>query len=355
MTWAIVIDNSIAARSTYTLGASAGNPNGDGYSNTMLDAQINAAVNFITSLSNDLAVEAAGKKIGVNDDHWVSVTSKGGVSLNVYTMNSGLQYLGYTDFSTTANRDALLAQVRAIRHNASANAKVNTALETLRTSHASSLFGTTGSFVNVVVLSPGVSDGVSFSTPFTTLDGTGSTQWGMQFFAFRSGASNSVINALDSSSVATPLTSDSAITAAQIPHPIYPDGFFLGTRTLTTDPWNYLKNSDGTNRKFPFTEMTKSPIGGLYTSRVVTTERSTFVCRTQNCGATELTPYIFTNEKRFNSLEGQSTYLRLYYILKMRPGYKIRNDYFSNDYNTYGELPLSVSFWMSGWYTPTVP
>ena len=104
-----------------------------------------------------------------------------------------------------------------------------------------------------------------------------------------------------------------------------------------------------------FTEMYSSPIGGFYTTRLVTTERATFECRTQNCGATELTPYIFTNEKRFNSLEGQRTSFRIYYTLAMRPGYLMKNDTYASDFNTYGDLAVSVSWGMNGWYTPTVP
>lgn len=355
-TWAIIIDNSIAARSAYTLGASAGNPNGDGYSNTMLDAQIKAAVNFIEAISNALAIESAGKKIGVNDgDYWLTVASTGGNTVNVYTMNSGLQLVGYSDFSTTADRDALLSKVRAIRHSTSANAKVYTALESLRTGQASTLFGTFASFVNVIVLSPGVSDGVSFSTPFTTLDGTGTGQWGMQFFAYRSGASNAVINALDSTGVAVPITSESAISNSNIPHPIFLEGFYLGTRNASTDPWNYLKNSDGTNRMFSFTEMYESPIGSFVTARVVTTERPVFECRTVNCGATELTPYVYTNEKRFNALDGQYNGFRTSFVLKMRPGYVMKNDTYASDFNIYGDLHVSVFFSVYGWYTPNVP
>lgn len=355
--WAIIIDNSVAARSTYTLGASAGNPNGDSYSNTMLDAQINAASDFVTAIYAWSTEIKAGKKIGVPDEYWSSVAGRtnGGVSVDVYTMNSDLQLVTSQILETTALRDSAITAIKGIKHNTNANAKVYKSLQTFQTTRADSTMGTITNFMNILVLSPGVSDGVAFSAPFNALNGTSSGQYGFEFFAFRSGASNAVINALDSSGAAKPLTAATSIRNAGIPFPVYMDSYEVSTKRATDTVWNDLKNADGSIRQFPFYELWASPVGSFYTNRFHMTERSTWKCLTIYCGASDVTPSFVTSEVAFNSVLPQKNYLWTGYRYKMRPGYLMKNGKFKDAYNTTGERIKNLTLTLYGLYEETVP
>lgn len=355
--WAIIIDNSVAARSTYTLGPSAGNPNGDSYSNTLLDAQINAAADFVSAIYGWTGEIKAGKKIGANDDYWsiVSGRTTGGVSVDVYTMNSNLQLVTSVTLETAASRDSLIASIKAIRHAASTNAKVNTALQTFLTDRAASSTAGSTNFLNILVLSPGISDGAAFSTPFNSLNGTATGQFGFEFFAFRSGASNSVINALDSTGISTPLTAATTIRNANIPFPVYMDTYEISTRRATDTVWNDLKNADGSIRQFPFYNIWTSPVGSFYTNRFNMTERSTWSCLTVYCGASDITPTIVTGEVAFNALKSQKNYFWSAYHYRLRPGYLMRNGHFKADYNSAAGRYKGLNLTFFGTYEETVP
>jgi len=362
LNWAIVIDNTVAARSTYTLGPSAGNPNGDGYSNTMLDAQINAAVDFVNALY-DWAVEGrAGKSIGKTDPVGGAMTvsafntGQASVSVNIYTMNSNMQlHTSGTLSSLTSSRDTLVTNIKTIRHTTDTNAKVNTALTTFNNSSIAGLYGNAISFLNVIVLSPGISDGVSFTNILASIDGTTAPQWGAQVFAFRSGASNAVINELDSTKTARPLNAATAIRNAGIQFPIYLEEYSMVFLDPATSTWSAFTNPNTATPYFPVYTVSSSPISGFFSHRAGITERPSFVCRTITCGAPDVTPTYVTGKKSFDGRLDVRNDFAFRWHYRMRPGYRMQNGKFASDYNTSGERTKILYFQIWGYYTDVIP
>lgn len=355
--WAIILDNSIAARSTYTLGASAGNPNGDAYSNTMLDAQINAAVSFIDYLYASQMAASTGKTLSDSDGSSISISSRNNSApfINVYTANSGLSLIASKQITTTTARDALKTALRGIKHATAANVNFNTTLSNLNTDALPDITAGATDFVNVVMLSPGVSNGTSFTTIFNTLNGTSTGQKGLEFFAFRSGASNAVINALDSTGTATALTDASALENRDIPHPVKVGGYLFAIRNEADTGWDVLRDTAGAIIDFPMRTLASSPINIFQAQTLRITRRGSWVCRTFECGPTGVTPSVVTDETRIKAMQGETTRVLFEYRYEMRPGYKAYNTRFAAAYNSGGAVYKPLFYTIPGSYRASPP
>lgn len=365
--WAIIIDNSLAARNTYTIGASAGNPNGDGYSNTMLDAQINAASRFIDEIyAWQLASKAGETLTGLDDDTiklMSNVPAGAGTAVNIYTANSNLALVKGGVISSTTTRDAIKTAIKGITHSSASNTNFATSLATLNSSHASTLAGGGTDFVNVLVLSPGTSNGTAFSTQFATLDGTTGTQKGFQFFAFGSSsasgvagsAQNTVINSLDSSRAARQLTAVSSIIDRNIPHPVYISDAVFAFRNAADTGWDVVRDDAGALRLFPLRTVASNPESIFQSHDLRFSSRASWVCRTFTCGIATGTPSLILNEGRLSTADGSVKRVIIQFTYVMRPGYKAYNTRLASLYNTDGAAYKGLSYNVAGEYLPSPP
>lgn len=117
VTWVILIDNTVKTRSAYTLGAAPGNPNGDSYSNTILDTQINAAKNFIDALAAWDDELYAGTRVTSSDGSYLYLkTGDTEVSpiVNIFTVNSDLQFVGGGPTATSTDVSTLKTKLNGI-------------------------------------------------------------------------------------------------------------------------------------------------------------------------------------------------------------------------------------------------
>lgn len=356
--WVILIDNSVAARSTYALGASAGNPNGDGYTNTMLDAQINTAVDFVNGLYSWYSDGKAGVTLSGEDGTFESIASSGtggGPYVYVYTLNSGLTYVTQGAISTTTARDTMTTAIKGIKHSSASNVNFSGAFTTLKNSEASSISGGSTEFVNVLVLSPGVSNGTAFDTPLNALDDTTTGSWGFQFFAFRSGATNAVINNIDSSGTASAITASTAIRDRNIKHPVRLNAFYVGVRNDADTAWTWLVDPNTASLTLQPETIKENPLDVYQGTFVRLTARPSFVCRKPYCGPTQLTPITVTGKSFIKTDPAQTTKLYMEWEYSMLPGYKAYYNRFAADLNADNFHWRGLTFYVSGAFTPSPP
>lgn len=363
VSWVILIDNTVKTRSAYALGAAPGNPNGDSYSNTILDAQINAAKNFIDAIAAWNDELSAGLRVtSENNGSFLYLNSTDTSPIvNIFTINSDLQFVAGGPTETSTDVSALKTKLNGIKHNGTSWVNFNAALTEFDKVEAAAVVGTEdgtaadADFVNIIVLSPGPSDRTSFSTIFDKLDGTSSSQWGFEFFAFRSAGANDLIDAIDSTGVATPLTAVTSIQDRSMPHPIRILDYIFAFRNAANTAWEFVKDDSGVIEKFPMRLISQSPIYVHQGNMLRFSSRSSWVCRTFKCTWDEFSPSTVVDESRFKANDGESTRVLVEYRYGMRSGYKNHASRFAAIYNAGNSIYKAYNYYVHGSYRPTPP
>lgn len=354
----IMIDNSQAANATYS-GGSVGNMNSDAWSNTILDAQLRAARDFVETL---LAQEQAAQE-------WATITDgSSSVSLNtipgdgsiiqpiwVYAVSSEATYAGLikgaspTEVRNSAN--AVLGQIQRTS-NQLRMADVLTAVESDMAPIVPDQFA-----MAFHLLSPGVNSGVS-PTNLARFNTVSAGNFGAPIFAFYTGSNPASPEAafmagLDRNGQTRHLSNPGVFGSFDHPKPVIPvavPAYWNG------NAWSFMRDAGGN---------VLNQVGELYPGRktqyrfsfrILPSSDRSCTWGGNTCFAEGVTPTTLENFSGFDPTNGAANYFRMQFGLLRNPIYRIHNDRYADIYNNEGTLVLTdASTYIMGKFTPLPP
>jgi len=359
----IVIDNSPASMNAYS-GASVGDVNGDGSSNTILDAQIKAALDFVDLMIANRQAEVGFTRLeGANDPQdfmQISVYGPGnegssgsngsGVEpIFIFAANGSGSFVGQTNGSTYSTyrstaRSALLS-IRAAGTTLNTNLVFNYLdgqIASLVPNHFT---------MAVHFLSPGTNSG---STPnLSRFNQTGSGQLGTPVFSYYTGgnagsAQATFMASLDHAGARRHLTSPAVFGAVTPPYPVEP-AFRLAREV--SGAYQLIRNPDGT---IFYPEFRQMNLRGMYAFAFRLLPGTDTTCYARNCQMTGVPPHLITNYGAVPSLSGQVNWFLMQPIMYRNPIYRAHYDNNPSIFNSGGIL-WNLEFFIRGGYTALPP
>jgi len=354
----IMIDNSQAANATYS-GGSVGNMNSDAWSNTILDAQLRAARDFVETL---LAQNQAAQE-------WATITNgSSSASLNqsegagsiiqpiwVYAVNSGATYAGLisgaspTEVRNSAN--TVLGQIQRTS-NQLRMADVLTAVEGGIAPIVPDQFAMAFHF-----LSPGVNSGGA-PTNLARFNAVTEGNWGTPIFAFYTGSNPSSPEAafmagLDNDGQTRHMSNTGVFGAFDHPDPVRP---VVVPRYWNGSVWSFMRDAGG-NALYQVGELfTGRKTQYRFSFRILPGTDRSCTWGDNTCFAQGVTPTTLESFAGFDSTDGAANYFNMQFELWRNPAYRIHNDRYADRYNNGDTLVLrDASTHIQGKFTPLPP
>jgi hypothetical protein len=359
----IVIDNSPASMAPYS-GPPVGDVNGDGSSNTILDAQIRAALDFVDRvIAENQAEQGTVRLEGLNDPgEFMAITkytpgtqTSSGVAgtglapIYIYTANGSGAFAGQTDSSSFDGfRNTARSALLSIRGSGS---NLNT----------SNVFGyLDGEMARLVqnqftmaihFLSPGANSGAAPN--LSRFNQTGSGQLGTPVFAYYTGGNAassqaSFMAGLDHANTLRHMNTPSVFGASSTPYPVTPDFRFA---RLDNGVYQPVRNPDGTVFSPQLTE------GGrkntyFFGFRLLPGTDTT--CYAKSCQMAGVPISLIQNYAGLQTLSGDVNRFRMQAIMFMNPIYRVHYDHAASFFNSGGVL-WNLDFFIFGGHTPLPP
>lgn len=355
----ILIDNSAAANTAYS-GGTVGNLNGDAFSNTILDAQLRAARDFVETLISDKEAKDAETRI-TEGSAYASVFGVDGSTssylgmVRIYAVNSGLTFVGDVTGGTAAevrsSANALLSGIQR-SSNALQLRNVLSALETHMPTNVGNQFS-----VAVHLLSPGVNAGGA-PTNLTKFNDAGTGNYGAPLFAFYTGgnaasAEASFMAGLDRQGQTRHMSSTAVFGAFDYPNPLnvvavplYRSGagFTFMRRADNSVLFQYGQLVPGQRSRYRFS------------FRILPGTDQTCYRGVGGCVAQELAPVVLTGFAGINPNLGTTNEIRLQIELIRNPIYRVHHDRRASIFNDNGVLVLQDgSDFVEGQFRPDPP
>lgn len=360
----IVIDNSPASMSPYS-GPVVGDVNGDGSANTILDAQIKAALDFVDQMiANNQAEVGTVRLEGLNDPERfmsVSVYGEGNADPNnpgqgtgpgtiwIFTANATGTFVGQTETTSySAYRSSARSALLGIRSSGSAlnTAQVFSYLDGEATRLVANQFA-----MGIHFLSPGVNSG---GTPnVSRFNQTGDGQLGTPIFAYYTGsnagsAQATFMSSLDHAGTRRHLTTPAVFGASTPPYPVEP-AFRLSQELEGT--YQLVRNPDGT---LLAPQMIPTALDNMYAFSVRILPGTDATCYEPSCEMAGVPPSVVPNYPHIQSAQGSINRFRMMPVMFMNPIYRAHYDWNANLFNEGGVL-WGYGFFIQGNHTPLPP
>ena len=360
----IVIDNSPSSMAPYS-GIVVGDVNGDGSANTILDAQIKAALDFVDlMIANNQAEVGTVRLEGLNEPERfmsVSVFGEGNEDPNnigqgigaspiwIYTANATGAFVGQTaTTSYDAYRSSARSALLGIRSSGSAlnTAQVFSYLDGEATRLVASQFA-----MAIHFLSPGVNSG---ATPnLSRFNQTGTGQLGTPIFAYYTGADGgsaqaTFLSSLDHAGTRRHLTTPAVFGATTPPYPVEP-AFRLSQEVAGT--YQLVRNPDGT---LLAPQMIPTALSNMYAFGVRLLPGTDTTCHERSCQMVGVPPSVVQNYPHIQSTQGSINRFLMLPVMFMNPIYRAHDDWNANLFNEGGVL-WNNGFIIRGNHTPLPP
>jgi hypothetical protein len=361
----VVIDNSPASMAPYS-GPAVGDVNGDGTANTILDAQIKAALDFVdTSIANRQAEVGSVRLEGLNDPlTFMGINNFGEENPNpedpssgsglspiwIYTANATGTFVGQTDLTSyNEYRSSARTALLGIRSSGSAlnTAQVFGILDTQVTSLVSNQFA-----MAIHFLSPGSNTGAVPNLARFNQTGTG--QLGTPVFSYYTGgnagsAQATFMASLDHAGTQRHLTSPSVFGSTSPPNPVTP-GFLFSQEIAGS--FQYVRNPNGTIFNAP---MAPTALRNMYAFGVRLLPTTDTTCFNLSCQMAGVPTSIIPNYPHIQSVQGAVNRFRMHPIVFMNPIYRAHYDWNPALFNEGGGIMFNNNFSITGAYTPLPP
>lgn len=354
----IMIDNSQSANATYS-GGEVGNMNSDAWSNTILDAQLRAARDFVETLlaQNQAAQEWATITDGPTSAQISYLPDTGSITqhIRVYAVNSGANYVGIISGATPSevrnSADAVLGQIQRTS-NQLRMADVLTGVEAAMVPIVPDHFA-----MALYLLSPGVNSGGA-PTNLSRFNTVTEGNFGTPIFAFYTGSNPSspaaaFMAGLDRYGSTRHMSNTDVFGTFDHPNPIAP----LAAPTYWNgSDWSFMRDASGkalyqfgdlfpgrkTHYRFSFRILPGTDLGCTWGGNT--------------CFAEGVTPKTLENFSGFDSTDGALNYFRMQFEFWRNPVYRIHNDRYADFYNNGDILVLRNSATLiEGDFTPLPP
>lgn len=360
----IVIDNSPASMAPYS-GPVVGDVNGDGSANTILDAQIRAALDFVDLMIANSQAEVGSVRLeGLNEPTKfmeINVFGEGnpdpndptrGIGIDpiwVYTANATGSFIGQTGTTSyEAYRSSARSALLGIRSSGSALnlAQVFSYVDT----EASSLVA--GQFAMAIhLLSPGSNSGPAPNVSRFNQTGTG--QLGTPIFAYYTGgnagsAQATFLSSLDHAGARRNLTTPAVFGSTTPPYPVAPS-FRLSQEVAGT--YQLVRNPDGT---LLVPQMVPTTLDNMYAFSVRLLPGTDTTCYERSCGMAGVPQSVVLNYPHVQSAEGSINRFLMLPVMFMNPIYRAHYDWNAALFNEGGVL-WNNGFFVRGSHTPLPP
>ncbi|PTX52374.1 hypothetical protein IQ03_01164 [Gemmobacter caeni] len=359
----IVIDNSTASMGAYS-GPSVGDVNGDGASNTILDAQIRAALDFVDLMIANRQAEVGKTRIEGLDDPGeymeISVYGPGNLGpsgsedsgaepIFIYTANATGAFVGQTNLTSyTSYRTSARSALLSIRNSGSNlnTSSVFSYLDGQIASLAPSYFT-----MAVHFLTPGTNSG---TTPnLARFNQTGSGQLGTPVFAYYTGsnaasAQATFVAGLDHAGARRHLTSPAVFGAVTPPYPVEPA--FRIAREVN-GVYQHVRNPDGSIFYPDLVPMVQRGVYGFGFRLLPGTDTT---CYAKNCQMAGVPTHLIQNYSGLLTLSGQTNRFEMQPIMFTNPIYRVHYDSNAALFNSGGVL-WRLGFVVRGGYTALPP
>lgn len=359
----IVIDNSPASMAPYS-GPTVGDVNGDGSSNTILDAQIRAALDFVDRIIADGQAEQGTVRLeGLNDPgEFMAITkytpgtqTSGGVAgtglapIYIYTANGSGFIAGQTDTSSfDAFRNTARSALLSIRGSGSNlnTSNVFSYLDGEMTRLVQNQFA-----MAVHFLSPGVNSGPVPN--LSRFNQTGSGQLGTPVFAYYTGGNAAspqagFITYLDHANTLRHMNTPAVFGAFSTPYPVTPDFRFARLENGVYQP---LRNPDGTVFSPQLAEGGRKD---TYFFGLRLLPGSDTTCYAKSCQMAGVPISLIQNYPGLLTSAGDANRFRMQAIMFTNPIYRIHYDHTANFFNSGGVL-WNLDYFVFGGHTPFPP
>jgi hypothetical protein len=354
----ILIDNSPASNTTYA-GGTVGNLNGDGFSNTILDAQLLAVRDFVEKL---IAEKESSRTAAFITQGSVSAkifsTDTAGQYLDtvrVYAVNSGLTYVGDvtgdTEAETRSSVNTLLAQVQR----SSNTLRIGTVLTGLEAQMPAFL---TKQFAAAIhLLSPGTNTGGG-PTNLARFNTVGTGNLGTPIFAFYSGgnagsAEATFMAGLDREGQVRHMSSTPVFGGFSPPKAITP---YFVPRYWTGSAWESMRRADNSLVFQMGQPAAESYDKYRFSFRILPSTDQTCYRGSEGCVAEELAPMVLTGFTGINPENGAFTDIQMQVELYRNALYRVHYDRYADYYNGSGGLVIrDGADFVEGQFTPTPP
>lgn len=353
----LVIDNSPSSMATYS-GPLVGDVNGDGTSNTILDAQIKAGLDFVDLMIANRQSEVGTYRLsGLNDpESYVQISTYGignpspsgtttGSStemLWIFTASDRLTFKGqsdptsYTSYRTTARAALLGIRASGVALQA---ARVFSDLDTEVARLVPSYFAGVVHF-----LSPGANTGVAPNV--TRFNQTGTGQLGTPIFSYFTGSNTgstqaTFISSLDHAGSRRHLSSPSVFGSASPPVPVVPE-----IRLSRADNGSYLYVRDQNGDLF-LPQITATSMRNMfaYSARLLPTASST--CYMLHCQPAGVASNRVNNYTGFRTAKGTANNEVALHVVMLKVSiYRVHRDRYASLFNSGGIM------WTRGVYIP---
>jgi hypothetical protein len=360
----LVIDNSLASMELYS-GPAVGDVNNDGTSNTILDAQIRAALDFVDLMvANKKSQVGTARVEGLNypevfleimrsgEDFTSPNTpnqNSGTEDIFIYSANATSTFVGQTDGSTYATylssaRSALLG-IRA------STSPLN----------AAQVFNTLGGQVSPLVsnrfamavhfLSPGVNSG---SVPnVSRFNQTGTGQLGTPIFSYFTGANAggtqaTFMSTIDRAGERRHMTSPSVFGSNTPPDVVAPA---LRISKMVNGKYEMVRMPDGSLLQPIFS---RTSVQKIYAFGFRLLKSSDPTCYSKSCQMVDVPPTIVENVSGILSGKGEINEFELNPVMFMNPIFRAHYDWNADLFNN-GGVMFAGRFIVRGGFIPLPP
>jgi len=360
----LVIDNSPASMGPYS-GPAVGDVNGDGSSNTILDAQIRAALDFADlmvenrraevgtvriSALNDLGSFLQISKFGEGLESEMNPNPKSGTEpIFIYTANATSTFVGQTDDSTYAT---YLSSARSAILGIRASGSALNAAQVFNTldGHVSPLIP--GFFAMPIhFLSPGVNSGAAPTVSRFNQTGTG--QLGTPIFSYftggdAGGAPATFMSTIDHAGVRRHMTNPSVFGSNTPPNAVIP---MFRMSKMVNGTYELIRMPDGSLLE---PTLSSTSVRKLFSFGFRLLPNSDQTCYSLSCQYAGVPTTVVENVPGILSEQGEITRFRLLPIMFMNPIYRAHYDWNADNFNR-GGVMFSGGFLIQGGYTPLPP
>lgn len=355
----LLIDNSAATATTYS-GGTVGNLNGDGVSNTILDAQLMAARDFVETLiaqrqasMNTAYITSGVINAGINRINQSGTPYLGMV--RIYAINSGLTYVGDVTGTTPTqvrnSANTLLSQIQR----SSNTLRLGTVLTSLEAQMGTIMSNQFAAAIHLI--SPGTNSGGA-PTNLTKFNTTGTGSYGTPIFAFYTGgnagsAEASFMAGLDRQGQVRHMSAPSVFSGFNYPNPITPAAVPL---YWNGSEYGFMRRSDG-SVLFQMGQLISGRKSQYrFSFRILPSADQTCYRGPGLCSAEELSPTVLTGFTGVDPTNGANNWIQMQFELDKSPLYRVHYDRYANYYNSWGVLVLQDgSDFVEGQFRPDPP
>lgn len=367
----ILIDNSAASLSSWH-GTPVGDLNGDGNANTILDAQIDAAMRFVEILVNDSNAHTSGVSLDANYEYYqngqiinsastLSVFSSSNIieNVNVYAVSNTLEFVGTIGNGTTGSD--ILTEAQSVLGGITANGStlnlpvVFSSLETAIEGFIADTFMT-----EIHLFSPGVTTGAIPN--LNRFHQTSAGNFGAPVHAYFTGSNpasteGQLMLSLDRRDEMRHL-SDLANFQDLLPGDTLIVNVVPYYNSEPIFDWNdppWMRYDNGAvfwKRALPHPDVHR----GVYMWAIRTVPGQDTTCRRLYCSPDLANPDILTGFDDLNALTGSQNWIGIRFEIWKSPLYRVHNDTWANSFNDFGLLGINGGFLnIQGFYTPSPP